>query len=110
MFFKIIFIPVLVKVTTENVQLFKDLARGAAKWYAELRFHVYDVSDRLPKSLDEAPYENRTKYAATVMNQNGLRAKFLSAFTKLLLRYRISVEALKRLNEGMLCVLEMYKQ
>ena len=98
---------VLTKVISEDVQLFKDLAEGASKWDADLRFQVCDDLERLPKSLDEAPYENRAKYAATVVNQNGLTAPFLDAWTKMLLAYKISVEAIKRLNEGTLCVAEM---
>jgi hypothetical protein len=96
-----------VKILTEDPQLFKDLADGAAKWEAELKFEVYDDKESLPHALDEAPYANRAKYVATMVNENGLSARFLSAWTKLLLVRKISVESLKRLNDGSFCVLEM---
>jgi hypothetical protein len=60
----------------------------------------------MPYSLQDAPYENRSKYAATVLNQNGLSVEFLNEWTKLLLHYKISIEALKRLNEGRLCAID----
>lgn len=98
---------ILLRLKTENMQLFKDLSSSAQKWEAELRFDVYDERETLPRYLDEAPYANRSKYAATVLNQNGLSPKFLSEWTRLLLRYRISVETMKRLNdEGRVSVLD----
>lgn len=98
---------VLVKIMTEDIQLFKDLAEGASKWEAELHFEVYDDHERLPPSLDDAPYSNRMKYIATVLNQNGLTASFLCQFTTLLLQFKVSVESLRRLNDGAFCALEM---
>ncbi|CAO3616405.1 unnamed protein product [Cunninghamella blakesleeana] len=53
----------------------------------------------LPSSLEEAPYSDRIKYAASILNQNGLDAKFLSQWTQLLLKHHISVEKLSRLDK-----------
>ncbi len=36
----------LVRINTDNVQMYKDLARGARKWEAELKFDVYDLKDQ----------------------------------------------------------------
>ena len=97
----------LVQLKSQDVSVFKHLTSGAKKWDAELRFDLYSEQEKLPKSLEDAPYEGRLKYCATVLNQNGLTAGFLSEWTCLLLRYKISIEALKRLNDGRLCVLDM---
>ncbi|CAO3619411.1 unnamed protein product [Cunninghamella echinulata] len=53
----------------------------------------------LPSSLEEAPYSDRIKYAASILNQNGLDTKFLSQWTQLLLKHHISVEKLARLDK-----------
>ncbi|KAI8984787.1 HAD-like domain-containing protein [Mycotypha africana] len=53
----------------------------------------------VPSSLEEAPYSQRVKYAATLFNQNGLSAAFLNNFTLLLLKHRISIEKWTRLNK-----------
>ncbi|KAL0079166.1 HAD-like domain-containing protein [Phycomyces blakesleeanus] len=52
----------------------------------------------LPPSLEEAPYSDRIKYSASILNQHGLESTFLKDWTKLLLKHRISVEKLARLN------------
>ncbi|KAL7747670.1 Phosphoserine phosphatase [Sorochytrium milnesiophthora] len=57
-------------------------------------------SRTLPPSLEDAPYDNRVKYIATVVNQYGLTSAFLNEFTRLLLKYHVSVERLRRLNSG----------
>lgn len=49
-------------------------------------------------SLDCAPYPNRAKYTATVLNQFGLSSSFLDTWMKLLLKYKISVEKMVRLS------------
>ncbi|RUS32421.1 HAD-like domain-containing protein [Jimgerdemannia flammicorona] len=108
---------VLITFKFQNVAIFQDLAAQARKWDATLTFDVPDMQATepgtkaqltsngqiyLPSSLDEAPYENRVKYTATVLNQNGLTPGFLFEWTQLLLANRISVEKMARLNEGMI--------
>ncbi|KAI8388529.1 HAD-like domain-containing protein [Radiomyces spectabilis] len=106
---------VLLTLPSDNVTIFRDLAEAAQKWDATLTFDIPDTQARepsvrhqekreeqahvcLPASLEEAPYSDRIKYAATILNQNGLQADFLSHWTQLLLKHRISVEKLSRLN------------
>ncbi|CAG8537570.1 13123_t:CDS:2 [Ambispora gerdemannii] len=91
---------VLITLTSNSVELFRDLAQGARKWDGTLAFDVHNVEKPLSQSLEDAPYDNRTKYAATILNQNGLTAKFLDEWTKILLDAKISVEKMQRLNEG----------
>ena len=98
---------VLVKLNTDCSGIFHDLNKSARKWDAEVKFDVYDDLQKFPRSLQDAPYENRSKYTATVLNNNGLTSRFLSEWTNMLLQYRISVEAMRRLNHGKLCVLDM---
>ncbi|RHZ54929.1 hypothetical protein Glove_421g69 [Diversispora epigaea] len=93
---------VLIVLKSDNVDLFRDLAEASRKWDGTLSFDVHGHQDNLPKSIEDAPYENRIKYTSTVLNQNGLSSKFLDAWTKLLLREKISVERMQRLNEGRL--------
>ncbi|RCH97888.1 hypothetical protein CU097_009061 [Rhizopus azygosporus] len=115
---------VLITLQSDNVAIFRDLSEAAKKWDATL---TYDIPDSqateplireqkekkekkktpsepqpvyIPSSLEEAPYSGRIKYAATVLNQNGLSSVFLSKWTQLLLRHRISVEKMIRLNKG----------
>ncbi|RUS14261.1 HAD-like domain-containing protein [Endogone sp. FLAS-F59071] len=105
----------LISLKSQNVAIFQDLAIQARKWDATLTFDVPDIQATepgtkaqltangetyLPSSLDEAPYENRIKYTATVLNQNGLTPSFLFEWTQLLLANHISVEKMARLNEG----------
>eukprot|EP00158_Paraphelidium_tribonemae_P005165 Partr_v1_DN27200_c2_g1_i1_m16054 putative phosphoserine phosphatase len=97
----------LIRLSAPSSRLFRDLATSANQWEAELKFDVYDETDKLPRSLQDAPYFNRHKYTATAVNPTGLSAKFLNEWTQLLLSYKISVESMKRLNEGQLCVLDM---
>jgi glycine cleavage system regulatory protein len=116
---------VLITLQSDNVAIFRDLAEAAQKWDATL---TYDIPDSqateplireqkenlkkdkkkenrvsqpiyIPSSLEEAPYSERVKYAATILNQDGLNATFLSEWTQLLLKHRISVEKLVRLNK-----------
>lgn len=58
----------------------------------------------VPSSLEEAPYVGRFKYAASLLNQNGLQPAFLRDWAQFCLKYRISVEKLAPLNRdgGML--------
>ncbi|CAG8717620.1 2961_t:CDS:2, partial [Acaulospora morrowiae] len=93
---------VLITLKSDNVDLFRDLSEAARKWDGTLSFDIHGKQDPLPKSIEDAPYENRVKYTATVLNQYGLSSKFLDDWTKLLLREKISVEKLQRLNEGKL--------
>ncbi|CAG8564188.1 7644_t:CDS:2, partial [Racocetra persica] len=93
---------VLITLKSDNSDLFRDLAEAAQKWDGILSFNIHEQQDILPKSLEDAPYKNRTKYTATVLNQNGLTLQFLDEWTKLLLREKISVEKMQRLSEGKL--------
>lgn len=117
---------VLITLRSDNVAIFRDLADAAQKWDAALTFDVPDtqalepsvrhhqqspeqakskpaneeVSEiYLPPSLEEAPYSGRIKYAASILNQNGIQPAFLNGWTQLCLKYRISVEKLSRLNK-----------
>ncbi|KAI7852102.1 HAD-like domain-containing protein [Circinella umbellata] len=85
---------VLITLRTESDAIFKDLAEAAAKWDATLTYDVPDTQAaeppnvqaaqkqahrigpkgdiNIPPSLEEAPYSNRIKYAASILNQNGL--------------------------------------
>lgn len=114
---------VLITLHSDNVAIFRDLAEAAQKWDATL---TYDIPDSqateplireqkenmkknkehrvsqpiyIPSSLEEAPYSERIKYAATILNQDGLNSSFLSEWTRLLLKHRISVEKMIRLNK-----------
>ncbi|KAF0513122.1 phosphoserine phosphatase serb [Gigaspora margarita] len=93
---------VLITLKSDNANLFRDLAEAAKKWDGNLTFNVHNQQDILPKSLEDAPYKNRIKYTATVLNQNGLTPKFLDEWTKLLLQEKISVEKMQKLSEGKL--------
>ncbi|CAG8542385.1 HAD-like domain-containing protein [Gigaspora rosea] len=93
---------VLITLKSDNANLFRDLDEAAKKWDGNLTFNVHNQQDILPKSLEDAPYKNRLKYTATVLNQNGLTPKFLDEWTKLLLREKISVEKMQKLSEGKL--------
>ncbi|CAO3662564.1 unnamed protein product [Rhizopus stolonifer] len=114
---------VLITLQSDNVAIFRDLSDAAKKWDATLTYDIpdsqateplikeeKDKKDRkkqkssepiyLPPSLEEAPYSGRDKYAATILNQNGLTSTLLSKWTRLLLDHRISIEKLLRLNKG----------
>ncbi|KAI9248633.1 HAD-like domain-containing protein [Sporodiniella umbellata] len=114
---------VLITLQSDNVAIFRDLSEAAKKWDANLTYDIPDSQateplikeekskkDRkeqkslepiyLPSSLEEAPYSERDKYAATILNQNGLTSVLLSKWTRLLLNHRISIEKLQRLNKG----------
>ncbi|KAG5457378.1 MAG: hypothetical protein BJ554DRAFT_2625 [Olpidium bornovanus] len=97
---------VLVRLSPEQVGIFKDLCEAARHWDSTLAFEVHDPGENLPKSMDDAPYEGRIKYAATVLNAAGLTARFLNEWAKLLLERQISVERMTRLNEGKLTCTE----
>ncbi|KNE59998.1 phosphoserine phosphatase SerB [Allomyces macrogynus ATCC 38327] len=83
-----------------DVAFVKDLTATAKRWNANLLFDAQDANT-LPPSLEDAPYDNRVKYTATVLNQRGLTPAFLNDFTKMLLTYRISVERMARLNSAL---------
>ncbi|RKP07876.1 HAD-like domain-containing protein [Thamnocephalis sphaerospora] len=94
----------LLRLTNERVELFRDLAEAARKWDAQLHFEPQNQDhSATTTSIQEAPYAGRVKYAATVLNRNGLTATFLDDWTKLLLAERISVEQMSRLNAGRVC-------
>jgi phosphoserine phosphatase SerB len=90
---------VLVQLPESGTQpnFIKSLADTARKWKATLLFD-FPESRSLPPSLEDAPYNNRTKYAATVLDFRGLKPAFLHDFTRLLLSYQVSVERMVRLN------------
>lgn len=116
---------VLITLHSDNVAIFRDLAEAAQKWDASLTYDIPDAQatepllreqkeslkkDKkkenrvsapiyIPSSLEEAPYSERIKYAATILNQDGLDSTFLSEWTRLLLKHRISVEKMIRLNK-----------
>ncbi|KAG0750359.1 hypothetical protein G6F57_000207 [Rhizopus arrhizus] len=113
----------LITLQSDNVAIFRDLSEAANKWDANLTYDIpdsqateplikeeKDKKDKkkqqtsepiyLPPSLEEAPYSERDKYAATILNQDGLTSVLLSKWTRLLLNHRISVEKLVRLNKG----------
>ncbi|KAI8588307.1 HAD-like domain-containing protein [Geranomyces variabilis] len=100
----------LIRLGSENVDIFRDLAESARKWDATLFFDVQDAKkgDPVESSLEDAPYRNRIKYTATVLNQNGLSSHFLHVWTRLLLDERISVEKMTRLSAAgsRLCSIE----
>ncbi|RIA97021.1 HAD-like domain-containing protein [Glomus cerebriforme] len=94
---------VLITLNTHNIDLFRDLAEASRKWDGTLAFDVHDRDQNYyTSSIEDAPYENRIKYTATVLNQNGLTPQFLNDWTKFLLKEKISVEKMQRLNEGKL--------
>jgi phosphoserine phosphatase SerB len=88
--------------------LMGELAR---RWDATLTCEIKDTYPQetleQAQSLEDAPYPNRHKFAATVLDRRGLQASFLSAWTALLLRARISIERMRRLNDpthGLICI------
>ena len=135
---------ILIRLESDNVAVFRDLAEAAQKWDASLTFDIPDTQViepsirhldktheksttqqdemavnllrsvkgdnltepsqdalvQLPSSLEEAPYSGRIKYAATILNQNGLNPEFLHRWIELLLKHKISVEKMTRLNKG----------
>jgi glycine cleavage system regulatory protein len=118
---------VLITLQSDNIAVFRELADAAQKWDATLTYDIPDsqateplireqkelrkkTGDKkenrlsepiyIPASLEEAPYSGRIKYAATILNQNGLDSTFLSEWTSLLLKHKISVEKLTRLNKA----------
>ncbi|CAJ0877527.1 3023_t:CDS:2 [Entrophospora sp. SA101] len=104
---------VLITLKRENAEeLFNDVSDAAKKWDASLAIDLQNFAgdqDKPPISLEDAPYVNRVKYAATILNQNGLATKFMNEWTKLLLREKISVEKMQRLNEGRMLTCADYK-
>ncbi|KAF9953805.1 hypothetical protein BGZ65_004455 [Modicella reniformis] len=103
---------ILITIKGDDMDIFRDLAEAAKKWDATLTFDILDLLKKdphfgnyVPKSIEDAPYEDRLKYTATVLCQDGLTSAFLSNWTLLLLENKISVEKMVRLNEGQLsCV------
>ncbi|KAJ2724435.1 Phosphoserine phosphatase [Coemansia sp. Benny D115] len=104
---------VLVHLQNRDVDLFGDLARTAQKWDGTLSFDVQDAQLKARKlahasnyALSEAPYTNRVKYIATVLNERGLSPEFLSEWLDWLLVKKISVEQMRRLdsNDTLMCV------
>ena len=96
---------VVVKIPASDVGLFNHLADNARKWDATLTFDVQNARLRAKQlaygtkyRLDEAPYENRKKYAATVLKEDGLTPIFLDEWCKWLLANKISIERMKRLD------------
>lgn len=100
---------ILITIKNDDMDIFKDLATAAKRWDATLTFDILDslkkdphFGNYVPGSLEDAPYEGRSKYTATVLCQHGLTSAFLSDWTHLLLVNKISVEKMVRLNEGQL--------
>ncbi|KAF9910435.1 hypothetical protein EC991_006485 [Linnemannia zychae] len=100
---------ILITIKNDDMDIFKDLATAAKRWDATLTFDILDslkkdphFGNYVPGSLEDAPYEGRLKYTATVLCQHGLTSSFLSDWTHLLLVNKISVEKMVRLNEGQL--------
>ncbi|KAF9361068.1 hypothetical protein BGX26_006156 [Mortierella sp. AD094] len=100
---------ILITIKNDDMDIFKDLAGAAKRWDATLTFDILDslkkdphFGNYVPGSLEDAPYEGRLKYTATVLCQHGLTSAFLSDWTQLLLESKISVEKMVRLNEGQL--------
>ncbi|CAG8729387.1 15574_t:CDS:2, partial [Funneliformis caledonium] len=94
---------VLITLNSDNIDLFRDLAEASRKWDGTLSFDIHDSNQSyFVSSIEDAPYENRIKYTATVLNQKGLTPQFLNDWTKFLLKEKISVEKMQRLNEGKL--------
>ncbi|CAI2179066.1 14185_t:CDS:2, partial [Funneliformis geosporum] len=94
---------VLITLSSDNIDLFRDLAEASRKWDGTLSFDIHDDNQNdFTSSIEDAPYENRIKYTATVLNQKGLTPQFLNDWTKFLLKEKISVEKMQRLNEGKL--------
>ncbi|KAF9909165.1 hypothetical protein BX616_011288 [Lobosporangium transversale] len=100
---------ILITIKNDDMDIFKDLAEAAKRWDATLTFDILDslkkdphFGNYVPRSLEDAPYEGRLKYTATVLCQHGLTSAFLSDWTHLLLENKISVEKMVRLNEGQL--------
>jgi phosphoserine phosphatase SerB len=91
---------VIFKLSAQSVDVFHDLAEAAKQWRGTLSFDVADNNRPAPSSIEDAPYGNRTKYTATVLNQRGLDATFMHAWVQLLMKYGISIERMNRLNEG----------
>ncbi|KAJ2008263.1 Phosphoserine phosphatase [Coemansia thaxteri] len=104
---------VLVHLHNRDVDLFSDLAKTAQKWDGTLSFDVQDarlkaskLADSAQYALSEAPYAKRVKYIATVLNERGLTPEFLSEWLAWLLRKKISVEQMRRLDSHttLMCV------
>ncbi|KAJ2766664.1 Phosphoserine phosphatase, partial [Coemansia nantahalensis] len=104
---------VLVRLHDRDVDLFSDLVATAQKWDGTLSFDVQDAQLKASKlataaryGLDEAPYAQRTKYIATVLNERGLSPEFLSEWLGWLLSKKISVEQMRRLDKRaeLMCV------
>ncbi|KAJ2714219.1 Phosphoserine phosphatase [Coemansia spiralis] len=104
---------VLVHLHDRDVDLFSDLVAIAQKWDGTLSFDVQDAKLKASKlataaryGLNEAPYAQRTKYIATVLNERGLSAEFLSEWLNWLLSKKISVEQMRRLDKhtSLMCV------
>ncbi|KAG0246232.1 HAD-like domain-containing protein [Mortierella sp. GBAus27b] len=100
---------ILITIKNDDMEIFKDFAEAAKQWDATLTFDILDslkkdphFGNYVPKSIEDAPYEGRLKYTATVLCQHGLTSAFLSTWTDLLLENKISVEKMVRLNEGQL--------
>jgi len=88
----------LTRLNPSDISLFADLSAAAVKWDATLNFDSHDSQDPYFKSLEDAPYSDRIKYAATVLNQYGLTSGFMYDWTRLLLDHKISVEKMTRLS------------
>ncbi|OMJ12329.1 Phosphoserine phosphatase [Smittium culicis] len=95
----------LVEVSGSVADLFNSLVKTARKWDGILTFDVQNtkllakqISGNSDHRLSEAPYSDRLKYVATVLNQNGLSSLFLDKLVKFFLARRISVEQMKRLD------------
>ncbi|KAJ1920833.1 Phosphoserine phosphatase [Mycoemilia scoparia] len=96
---------VVVKIPAADIGLFNHLSANAQKWDATLTFDVQNAKLRAKQlaygtkyRLDEAPYDGRTKYIATVVNEQDLTPGFLNEWCKWLLVHKISIERMRRLD------------
>ncbi|KAJ1965190.1 Phosphoserine phosphatase [Dipsacomyces acuminosporus] len=104
---------VLVRLSNGDVDLFSGLAETAQRWDGTLSFDVQNaqfkasvLAESVKYGLDEAPYAQRVKYIATVLNERGLSPEFLSDWLNWLLQKKISVEQMRRLDShtSLMCV------
>ncbi|KAG0321394.1 hypothetical protein BGZ97_011473 [Linnemannia gamsii] len=71
---------ILIIIKKDDMDIFKDLATAAKRWDATLTFDILDslkkdphFGNYVPGSLEDAPYEGRSKYTATVLFEKMVR-------------------------------------
>ncbi|RKO97743.1 hypothetical protein CXG81DRAFT_2895, partial [Caulochytrium protostelioides] len=91
----------VVVLTSEAIGIFSALTEAARRWDAQVTFDAVQTDKSLLAArLEDAPYQDRTKYMATVLNQHGLKADFLAALTRMFLERKISIETMTRLSDA----------